>query len=1544
MEYIEKKNEKQKLFFSANNYCKYNNINNNNQEKANFIIASKNNTIISKKRKKREWLIQKRQKDQKLFNSKKYYLYGILYNKLFLILNVFILFFYISSSKQNTDLNKSFKSKIIITISGTGIKSIFGNDFHYKPDAIIINDNKTNLDETSEYKNFQMNKEENIIKVYYSNPPDSLRNMFSYNHNIKKIDFSHFDTSKVTDMYNMFSNCNELEYINMTGINTSSVTNMGAMFQSIPKLTSLDLSSFNTSSVTSMECMFCSCNNLVHLNISKFNTSSVKIMSHMFSSCVSLESIDLSSFSTNKELDMTKMFYYCIKLKTIKFQKKNKIFGFNMGYLFQECSSLTSLDLSNFDTSFTSNINGMFERCLSLTSIDLSSFNTSNIINMDNMFKQCRKLEFLDLSNFDTKSVISMEGMFSECDSLIYLNLKSFIIHNSTNIKYIFSGNSLKICCNQEFEALIKNNFSYINNCSDICFSDTKKIVSELKKCIKDCNTDNNEYKYEYNNKCFEKCPEGTFSSPNNQFLCIEAECEYYNINKTECFQDFPEGYYIYDNEKKIIDKCHKNCKTCNKKGDESNNNCITCNNDYFFEDGNCVINCTYNSYIDDNGNNMCTCSSNIKCKECSKESLQNDLCISCNNEEGFYTTYYETLNYNNLKNCYNNFTGNYLKDNIYYPCSLMCFSCSKGGDLFIHNCDECNSNYTFLNETDKKGNCYQKCENYYYFDESDKYQCTNTRECPSSQSKLITEKGKCIDECFNDDTYKYEYNNKCYKKCPDNQICKNKKEEDNLTQRIYDNTELAKKTEELSIQITQYKESEVPETSQFNIPTVSETQEITEELTLETTQNTEIKIKETTQIQINIPTIPFTQKITEKLAHETIPDTSQTSKTNQHNIPINSDTQNVETNWDSRNFFFGLFDKKEINISKDDIINNIKEDIIKHKIDNLLSNVTERKEDLYIKNEDVLYQITTTDNQKNNIYNNISSIKLGECENILKGIYGIDENQTLIILKIDYYLEGLLIPIIGYEVYDPKNKSKLNLSYCNETLISYNIPVTIDENNLFKYDQNSEYYNDECNIYTTEDGTDILINDRKEEFIQNNMSLCENICTYTGYDKNNKKALCECGIKYQEFILSDIEKQTDLLSNNLTMEDNSNSNLGTMKCYQTLFSKDGLLTNIGSYILLFIIIVHMISTILFYKCGYYILENKIKYIISKIKKKSKLSNCSKFKKNEIHRSKSIKIKIKKKKANKKSKFKNSNPSKKVKKSNKYITSTQEKTDKSNNKLSKIKHKNKKFNIYTERDPNRSTVPLGKFSDKSFKLSQKLNKNKNINNYNDFELNSLNYKDALEIDKRTYLEYYKSLLRTKHPIIFTFYPIKDNNILIIKICLFCLSFSIYYFFNTVFFTYNKIHKVYEDKGSYNISYFMQSIIFSFIFSYIINIFIKYFSLSERNLAELKNEKMNKKLFDKQIKVQRCLIIKYICYFIISFIFLMFFWYYLSSFCAVYQNSQVYVIKNTFISFIIGLIYPFFINLFPGIFRLYSLNNKKVKKEFIYKISKFLQFL
>ena len=87
-----------------------------------------------------------------------------------------------------------------------------------------------------------------------------------------------------------------------------------------------------------------------------------------------------------------------------------------------------------------------------------------------------------------------------------------------------------------------------------------------------------------------------------------------------------------------------------------------------------------------------------------------------------------------------------------------------------------------------------------------------------------------------------------------------------------------------------------------------------------------------------------------------------------------------------------------------------------------------------------------------------------------------------MIIFKIDYYKPGLLIPVIGYEIYHPLDKYQLDLNYYKDILVKLNIPVSIDENNLFKYDPNSEYYTDECDIYTTEKGTNILLDDRKNE------------------------------------------------------------------------------------------------------------------------------------------------------------------------------------------------------------------------------------------------------------------------------------------------------------------------------------------------------------------------------------------------------------------------------------------------------------------------------
>ena len=245
---------------------------------------------------------------------------------------------------------------------------------------------------------------------------------------------------------------------------------------------------------------------------------------------------------------------------------------------------------------------------------------------------------------------------------------------------------------------------------------------------------------------------------------------------------------------------------------------------------------------------------------------------------------------------------------------------------------------------------------------------------------------------------------------------------------------------------------------------------------------------------------------------------------------------------------------------------------------------------------------------------------------------------------------------------------------------------------------------------------------------------------------------------------------------------------------------------------------------------------------------------------------------------------------------------------------------------------------------------KKINNKTVLNNYpkseerqsfNDYELNSMPYKDAIKIDKRSYFDYYISLIKTKHPIIFSFYPIKDYNSKIIKIDLFFLSFSIYYFINSFFFNEKIIHKIYKNEGIYNIIYLIPFILYSFLISHSIFIIIKYFSLSERNICEIKYITIKKS--DKVIfKLKRCLIIKYICFYSLGLAFLIFFWYRLSSFGAVYQNTQIYLIKNTIISFCFSLLYPFIINLILALFRIFSLKNSK--REFIYKINRFMYLI
>ena len=668
-------------------------------------------------------------------------------------------------------------------------------------------------------------------------------------------------------------------------------------------------------------------------------------------------------------------------------------------------------------------------------------------------------------------------------------------------------------------------------------------------------------------------------------------------------------------------------------------------------------------------------------------------------------------------------------------------------------------------------------------------------------------------------------------------------------------------------------------------------------------------------------------------------------------NTIILEDNLNYIEKYNFNEYFSYVIDIKNTS----DIVIYIQNQLKEGNLDKYIIDLIEKQhKDLIFKekNKNIICTLTSTYNQQNNKNNNISTINLGVCESKLKNQYKINNDKSLLILKAEIYEEGFLIPIIEYEVYN--FKKKLNLDICRDIKIEINIPVLIDENNIFKYNSSHEYYNDNCYPYTTENKTDIIIDDRRNEFLNNNMSLCEKNCSYDEYSIDSKKVSCGCYIKIKFPMISEITIDKDKLLNNF-IDLKKSTNIKVMKCYKQLFNIDGLLYNIGHYIISSFVLITILLSISFKIKGYNLLKIKIDNIIKNKKELSTINNikkCKKSKKGKKGKKGKDKINESNKKFDKEKQIKKTDMPinqikkykkikkikkpikslKKRKKSNKININIMKTSDNINKKNSTKLLLNNSINMIGNQNININII-----NDKFQSDNTKLN---NIIRLNDYELNNLSYPEALKFDKRGYFQYYFSLLKTKHLLIFTFYTNSDYNSKIIKIVLFLFSFSLYFTVNALFFNDNTMHQIYEDEGNFNIIYQIPQIFYSTFITSIINIVIKYFSLSEKNILELKNEKTNiKKKKDILLKL---LLFKFITFFILIFLFLFLFWYYLSCFCSVYQNTQIHLIKDTLISFTLSLLYPLGLNLLPGILRIPSLKNKNRKT--MYEISKLIQLI
>ena len=586
---------------------------------------------------------------------------------------------------------------------------------------------------------------------------------------------------------------------------------------------------------------------------------------------------------------------------------------------------------------------------------------------------------------------------------------------------------------------------------------------------------------------------------------------------------------------------------------------------------------------------------------------------------------------------------------------------------------------------------------------------------------------------------------------------------------------------------------------------------------------------------------------------------------------------------------------------------------------------------------ENIIISLTNTHNQRNIVNKNKTTIDLGECENKLKQINKIPIDDSLYILKYDIKEEGMNIPKIEYEVYYPFSDdkiTKLDLTVCKDMKIDVSLPISITDD-LEKYNTSSDYYNDLCSKATSKVGTDITLKDRQKEFIDQNMTLCEEDCNLKDYDYKNEIAKCSCNMKISLPFIEDIVFDKNKLYKKFTDIKNI-ANLNLMKCYKKVLKKESLKKNYGFFIILIIIVIFFVILILFCFKYFSVLKNVVLKIVETKKYLSKIKN-EKSNKSNNKINEQININRINKKAKRKSQILlNQNENK-----NNDILVLSNKNKKRKKRKTEILQANNLLNLNIKRN---SINNENKRSSVANLISnQKYIDYKNILEFNDYELNALTYEKALINDKRTYIQYYISLLRKNHLVIFALYcNEREYNSQIIKIFLLFFFFAVHITTNTIFFGETSIHEILIEEGDFNFIYQLPQIIYSSLISAIIGVIIKYLSLSEDKIIGIKREKKIKDL-DKRVEALfNSLKIRFTLFFILTFIFLLFFMYYITCFCCIYEHTQIHLIKDSMISFGLSLIYPFGIYLIPGIFRIPALRAKKKDKKYLYKLSLLIQ--
>ena len=300
----------------------------------------------------------------------------------------------------------------------------------------------------------------------------------------------------------------------------------------------------------------------------------------------------------------------------------------------------------------------------------------------------------------------------------------------------------------------------------------------------------------------------------------------------------------------------------------------------------------------------------------------------------------------------------------------------------------------------------------------------------------------------------------------------------------------------------------------------------------------------------------------------------------------------------------------------------------------------------------------------------------------------------------------------------------------------------------------------------------------------------------------------------------------------------------------------------------------------------------------------------------------------------------------KKRKNNKFNTSYINNNNNSNNIINNINIMNSKKSVFESRSKKKLSTDLEKLNTELNQEKEKNNENLNI--MDDYEINNLNYLEALKLDKRTCIQIYCTMVRKKHLIMFAFCTPNDYNLAYIKFSKFIFILGTNFASGVLFFFDSIMHKIYINSERFNILSQIPQILYSFLVSVFIEFIINFLILSEEDIHEIK-ENIKTKKDDEYLpfisaKLDR-IKMKFILYFIFSFGLLLFYWYFVATFCAVYENTQIIFIKETFTSFSLNLLYPFFKFIAFTLFRVISLRFGKDNTacKILYKLGVYMKY-